>query len=117
MNFFSSNIQVSRLAEFIVPVGISYFTMQGIGYLVNIKMGWEKPETKFTDFFLYITFFPKFLSGPCAIKSFPPQLKVNMVCVIEENVSAGLKIALWGFFKKVIIANHLATTVHLLIQV
>jgi len=85
--------------------------MQGIGYLVNVKMGWEKPETRFPDFFLYIAFYPKFLSGPIERSNhFLPQLKVNKV-FNEENVSAGLKIALWGFFKKAVIANQLATTV------
>lgn len=111
LELFNSNIQVSRLAELIVPIGISYFTMQGIGYLVNIKMGWEKPEKKFTNFFLYITFFPKFLSGPIERSNhFLPMLKAGKEYK-EENVLAGLKLVLSGFFKKVIIANHLATTV------
>ena len=45
-SLFHSDIQISRLSEFIIPLGISFFTLQGIGYLVNVKMGWEKPEDR-----------------------------------------------------------------------
>ena len=102
------NIHVSKISEIFVPLGISYFTLQGIGYLINVKMGWEKPESNFIDFFVYISFFPKFLSGPVErSKHFLPQLKKN-VSFSEENVSKGMKLVLFGFFKKVAIANQLA---------
>jgi len=46
--------------------------------LINIKMGWEKPEKNYADFLLYIVFFPKFLSGPIERSNhFLPQLKEN----------------------------------------
>lgn len=54
--FLNCNLHISKFSEIIVPLGISFFTLQGIGYLVNVKMGWEKPENKFMDFLLYITF-------------------------------------------------------------
>lgn len=108
---FNSSVQVSKLSEIIIPVGISYFTLQGIGYLVNVKMGWEKPENKFLDFFLYLVFFPKFLAGPIERSNhFLPQLKSPLV-FNENQVSAGLRIALFGFFKKVVIADNLANLV------
>ena len=105
---FNSDIQVSKLSEIIVPLGISYYTLQGIGYLINIKMGWEKPEKNFPDFFLYIIFFPKFLAGPIERSNhFLPQLKETKT-FDERGVSTGLRIALIGFFKKIAIANQLA---------
>jgi alginate O-acetyltransferase complex protein AlgI len=105
---FNSNIHISKLAEIIVPIGISYFTLQGIGYLINVKMGWEKPENKFLNFLLYITFYPKFLSGPVERSNhFLPQLKINQ-SFNEQQVSDGLRIALVGFFKKIAIANQLS---------
>ena len=77
---FNDDIIVSKLSTILVPIGISYFTLQGIGYLINVKMGWEKPERSFIDFFLYITFFPKFLSGPIERSNhFLPQLIFNFV--------------------------------------
>lgn len=97
---FNSNIHVSKLSEIIVPIGISYFTLQGIGYLINVKMGWEKPEKNFLHFLLYIIFFPKFLSGPIERSNhFLPQLKTNQP-FNEKHVTDGLRIALFGFFKK-----------------
>jgi D-alanyl-lipoteichoic acid acyltransferase DltB (MBOAT superfamily) len=108
---FNSPIQVSKLSQIIIPLGISYFTLQGIGYLINIKMGWEKPERRFWDFLLYIIFYPKFISGPLERSNhFLPQLKVTRP-FNEQQVNQGLKIALIGFFKKVVIANQLATIV------
>jgi len=105
------NVQVSSLSSIIVPVGISYFTLQGIGYLVNVKMGWEKPEARFPDFLLYITFFPKFLSGPIERSNhLLPQLKA-FKSFKSEDVTAGLRLILFGLFKKIIVANHLATAV------
>lgn len=107
VHLFNSNLHISKLSEIIVPVGISYFTLQGIGYLINVKMGWEKPEKKFLSFLLYITFYPKFLSGPVERSNhFLPQLKVIQNFNVQK-VSEGFRIALFGVFKKVAIANQL----------
>jgi len=111
LNVFQSNLQVSKLSEIIVPIGVSYFTLQGIGYLINVKMAWEKPEKKFLNYLLYITFYLKFLSGPVERSNhFLPQLKKNQ-SFNELQVVDGLRIALFGFFKKVAIANQLAPLV------
>lgn len=108
IHFLGGSLVVARISEIIVPIGISYFTLQGIGYLINIKMGWEKPETRFFDFLLYIVFFPKFLSGPIERSNhFLPQLKEKF-SFNEQDVSAGIRIAFFGFFKKLAIANQLA---------
>ncbi len=103
--------RIAVLSDFIIPIGISYFTLQGIGYLINVRMKWEKPEGNFPDFFLYIIFAPKFISGPIERSNhFLTQLK-NARVFDSKNVSTGLRIALVGFFKKVVIANHLGTAV------
>ncbi|MGB8491112.1 MAG: MBOAT family O-acyltransferase [Bacteroidales bacterium] len=105
---FGLNVHVSALSEILIPVGISYFTLQGIGYLVNVKMGWEKPEKNFPEFLLYFTFFPKFLSGPVERSThFLPQLKTTKV-FNEHQVTDGIRIVLIGLFKKIAIANPLA---------
>lgn len=109
--FFNCDIQISKLTGILIPVGISYFTLQGIGYLINIKMGWEKPEKNFPHFLLYMVFYPKFLSGPIERSNhFLPQLK-SQFPYNEQNVVEGLKIVLLGFFKKVVIANQLGEIV------
>ena len=108
LKILKSNIQFSVLSEVIVPLGISYFTLQGIGYLINVKMGWEKPEKNFIHFLLYITFYPKFLSGPVERSNhFLPQLNANGK-FSQQQVTEGMKLILFGVFKKVAIANQLA---------
>ena len=102
------NWDISALSKFIVPIGISYFTLQGIGYLINIKMGWEKPEGNILRFLLYIIFFPKYLSGPIERSNhFLPQLN-NLSGFKGENLSEGFKLILVGFLKKDVIANQLS---------
>ncbi len=110
---FNVNLNVSKLSEVIIPLGVSFFTLQGIGYLVNIKMGWEKPENKYLHFLLYIIYYPKFLSGPIERSNhFLPQLRLQN-SFDENQVNDGLKIALFGFFKKVVIANQLGLFVNI----
>lgn len=102
------DFQFSIVSKIVVPIGISYYTLQGIGYLINIKMGWEKPERNFIDFLVYITYFPKFLSGPVERSNhFLPQLKVHKA-FDSSQAAEGMKLAMLGFFKKVAIANQLA---------
>lgn len=109
---FNISMHFYMFSEIIVPIGISYFTLQGIGYLINIKMGWEKPEKKYLHFLLYITFYPKFISGPIERSNhFLPQLKINQT-FDEKQVVEGLKMALIGSFKKVIIANPMGILVN-----
>lgn len=107
----SITLKLSLISELIIPVGISFFTLQGIGYLINIKMGWERPERNFIHFLVYIAFFPRFLSGPIDRSNhFLPQLKTKQL-FIEQNLIQGLRLVLFGLFKKVVIANQLATVV------
>jgi D-alanyl-lipoteichoic acid acyltransferase DltB (MBOAT superfamily) len=111
INALHGDIHLTQLSDLIVPIGISYFTLQGIGYLINVKMGWEKPEKNFTRFLLFIIFFPKFLSGPVERSNhFLPQLNLKPQ-FNPSHITEGLGIMLRGFFKKIIIANHLAFTI------
>lgn len=106
------NYDFSFFERFIVPVGVSYFTLQGIGYLVNVKMGWEKAETNVFKFVLYLIFFPKFLSGPIERSNhFLPQLNFKKQ-FLRNEVTLGLRLVLFGIFKKVVIANQLAPFVN-----
>ena len=107
-----SDWTASRISEIIIPVGVSFFTLQGIGYLINIYRGWEKPEKSFLHFFIYISFYLKFLSGPIERSNhFLPQLKGTLT-FNEQRVADGIRIAILGVFKKVAIANQLAPFIH-----
>jgi len=96
----------------IIPIGISYYTFQGISYLLQIYRGHETMEKNVLVFSNYFLFFPKFLAGPIELsKTFIPQLKINHN-FIYEDVKAGFQLILWGAFKKMVIADRLAMIIH-----
>ncbi len=101
------------IPRIIIPVGVSFFTLQGIGYLVNVNLGWEKPEKNFIYFLLYISFFPRFLSGPIDRSNhFLPQLREEK-SFDGQKIADGFRLVLFGLFKKVVIANQLVPIVNM----
>ncbi len=101
------------ISRIIIPVGVSFFTLQGIGYLVNVNLGWEKPERNFIYFLLYISFFPRFLSGPIDRSNhFLPQLREEK-SFDSQKIADGFRLVLFGLFKKVAIANQLIPIVNM----
>ena len=63
MLFFYS--QVQQIEELLIlPIGISFYSLQALGYLVDIYNGKEKPEHNFLKVALYLFFFPKFIFDP-----------------------------------------------------
>jgi alginate O-acetyltransferase complex protein AlgI len=109
---FSIESDLMSISRFIVPIGVSYFTLQGIGYLINVNLGWEKPEKNFSHFLLYMVFYPRFISGPIDRSNlFLPQLKEPKK-FDAANITAGARLVLFGLFKKVVVANQLSVIVH-----
>lgn len=91
----------------IVPIGISYYTFQALGYIIRINRGSEKAERDYFRFITYLTFFPKFFSGPVERSNrFLPQL-TNLSGFKKENLEDGVRLFLWGAFKKIVIAYNL----------
>lgn len=95
------------LISLILPIGISYYTFQSIGYIVRVNRGLEIPEKNFIIFTSFLIFFPKFLSGPVERSNhFLPQLKAP-VDFDQSTISVGLRLILLGAFKKMVIADNL----------
>lgn len=115
-NFIISNINglfnTSIAAwDIILPVGISFYTFQTISYLIDVYRRDIPAERSFVAFALYVSFFPQLVAGPIERASnFLPQLKKSFH-YSSENFKTGLKIALWGLFKKIVIADRLAAFV------
>ncbi len=106
-NFFDITATATAL-NIILPIGISYYTFQGIGYLIQINRGNENLEKNIITFANYFIFFPKFLSGPIELsRKFIPQLKQSYNYQ-WSNVFEGFRLILWGAFKKLIIADRLS---------
>lgn len=97
----------SYTLQLIMPVGISYYTFQMIGYIVDVYRG-EEAEKHFGRYAVFISFFPRLVSGPIErSKSFLPQLKESAKFDCEKAMY-GLKLIGWGLLKKVVIADLLA---------
>jgi D-alanyl-lipoteichoic acid acyltransferase DltB (MBOAT superfamily) len=96
----------------ILPIGISYYTFECIGYIIEIYRRSEKAERHFGLFASYILFFPKILAGPIErSKSFIPALKRNYR--FDSGLfSDGLIQIFGGLFKKLIIADRLAIVIN-----
>ena len=94
--------------DVLLPVGISFYTFQTLSYTIDIYRGRSEPERHFGRFALYVAFFPQLVAGPIerSIKLLP-QFRKKIEMNIDQVVS-GLKLMLWGFFKKVVIADRLA---------
>ncbi|MCF0229367.1 MAG: MBOAT family protein [Parasporobacterium sp.] len=92
----------------IVPLGLSYFTFQCVGYMIDIYRGKAEPARNPLKFLLFASFFPQMTQGPIAqYTQLMPQLEEGHR-FDPDNFTAGVQIALWGLFKKMIIADNLA---------
>ena len=96
------------LLQVILPVGISFYTFQGISYIVDLKRGDLKAPSGFIDTMLYISFFPQLVAGPIVrAKDFLPQLTITPR-LSREAIALGALLIVWGLFKKTVIATELA---------
>jgi alginate O-acetyltransferase complex protein AlgI len=94
--------------EIILPVGISFFTFQGISYIVDLYRGDLDRPRPFLDVMLFISFFPHLVAGPIVRASaFLPQLE-KPPNPSRVFVSLGILLIGWGVFKKAVVANWLS---------
>lgn len=92
-----------------VPIGISFFTFQALGYLFDVYYKKIEAEKDFLIYALFISFFPSILSGPINKASLViPQLKNLRPYFDYGKAVGGLKMLLWGMFMKVVVADRVA---------
>lgn len=90
-----------------IPVGISFYTFQALGYLFDVYYKKEKAEKSFIDYALFVSFFPQVFSGPISkAGELLPQIKEKRVFKYDQGVQ-GLKCLLWGMFLKLVLADRL----------
>ena len=94
--------------KILLPIGLSFHTFQAMSYTIEVYRGNQKAERHFGIYALYVMFYPQLVAGPIE----RPQNVLHQFhekkIFTYENVSAGLKLMLWGFFKKVVVADRLA---------
>lgn len=92
-----------------IPIGISFFTFQALGYLWDVYYKREEAEHDFLTYALFVSFFPSILSGPINKASLViPQLKQLRPYFDYGKAVEGLKMLLWGMFMKVVVADRVA---------
>ncbi len=95
----------------LLPVGISFYTFQTLSYTIDVYRGDREPETRLGQFALYVSFFPQLVAGPIERSTrLLPQFD-REVQFDYERVTDGLRLMLWGMFKKVVIADTAAKLV------
>ena len=94
--------------EIALPVGISFFTFQTMSYTIDVYRGNSKPAKSFSDFALFVCFFPQLVAGPIErYDTLMPQI-LNPRKKEENDFSIGLYHVILGLFKKVVVADNLS---------
>ena len=117
-NFFVDSFEAMALSmgiqpgfntlNIILPVGISFYTFQSMSYTIDVYYRKIKIEPDFIRFATFISFFPQLVAGPIVRASdFLPQFQKDRQFEWDRFTS-GLGQILWGFFKKVAVADSLA---------
>lgn len=116
-NFFTESFSAllginSPVLEVLLPVGISFYTFQSMSYTIDVYRGEIEPETHLGIFATFIAFFPQLVAGPIErAGNMLPQFRVRVDFDYDRAVD-GLRLVLWGAFKKVVIADRLAVYVN-----
>jgi D-alanyl-lipoteichoic acid acyltransferase DltB (MBOAT superfamily) len=91
------------------PLGISFYILQSVGYLLDVYAGRLQPTRDVTHYFAYLALFPKLLAGPIERgKDLLPQLAADRLSPTERQRWEGTKLIVFGYFTKVVIADNLA---------
>ena len=94
-----------------MPLGISFFTLQAIGYLADVYLQRIKAEHNWWDYMLFVSFFPQIASGPISkAADLLPQIKETRPFRYEQ-FSSGCRWLLWGMFLKVAVADRINSIV------
>jgi len=108
------------LLEIVLPVGISFYTFQTLGYTIDVYRGQLAPSKSFKEFALFVAFFPQLVAGPILRASnFLPQIRekfshldtknyLKQILIQRTNLKVGLTLMSFGFFKKMFFADNIA---------
>ena len=114
-NFLAANIETAfnacglgiDIPEFslLLPVGISFYTFQALGYSIDVYRGTTKVERDFPTYALFVSFFPQLVAGPIErSNNLLPQFKQKH-SFDYDSVMAGVRLMVWGYFMKLVLAD------------
>jgi len=95
-------------AGILLPIGISFYTFQTMGYTLDVYRGVIRPEKNIGIYALFVSFFPLVLAGPIERgRRLLPQFHIEHT-FDAQLFTSGLRLILWGLFKKIVIADRLS---------
>ena len=96
------------IPHILIPLGISFYTFQSLAYVIDVYRGNIQPERHLGYFLLFVSYFPQLVAGPI-------ERPAHLLTELRKErpfdfarLWSGLSLMLWGFFKKLVIADHLA---------
>ena len=116
-NFFLDSLGISDVVavKVILPVGISFYTFQALSYTIDVYRRQIRPTRDPFAFFAFISFFPQLVAGPIErATNLLPQFLVRKTFDYPQAVD-GCRQMLWGFFKKMVVADNLSAIVKILL--
>ena len=91
----------------ILPIGISFFTFENLSYTIDVYRGDFRPAKKFTDYLLFLSFFPKLMMGPIVrAHDFVPQIN-KPYRITEYDFAMGFYLIISGLIKKLVISDYI----------
>ena len=110
INLFGADVTYNAV-KFLIPIGISYYTLEIIGYLTDVYRNTQKAEHNLAKTALFLSFFPQIMEGPiCRFHQTADKL-FEGEGIRYVNLKSGYQRILWGLAKKIIIADRLAPAV------
>ena len=110
MSWLGVRMHVPEL-KVLLPVGISFYIFQALGYLIDVYRGDTKAEKDFFTYALFVSFFPQLVAGPIERSThLLPQFRQHHAFDASKAIS-GLNLMLWGFFLKLVLADRCAVYV------
>lgn len=107
LNYWGLRIKLPEF-NFLLPVGISFYTFQAVGYTIDVYRGDIKHEKHFGIYALFVSFFPQLVAGPIErAKNLLPQFKAHNKFNYSKAVE-GVKLIIWGYFMKTVVADRLS---------
>ena len=104
------------LLHIVLPVGISFYTFHGLSYVIDIYRGNCKPTTSWVNYCVFVSYFPLLVAGPIERAThLLPQIEKPRTFEYERAMQ-GMRLILWGLFKKIAIADALAPAVNDIFQ-
>ncbi len=98
--------------NWLLPVGLSFYTFQSVGYVIDVYRAKYPPERNFFKFALFVSFFPQIIQGPISRFDQLAHQLYQSHSFSFDRLKYGIQLMMWGFFKKLVVADRTAVIVN-----